>query len=265
MDNVQYITTQDASLNLIQGDYDQFAFQRHYHLDYHIGLITDGGQKFVYKGAQHRVGKNELVIIPPDEMHDGQSLREGGYKVNVFCIAPDWFTNTFELSGVRSESLSFNNLVIQDTDIFAPLQQLHHRLKNPSISSLAKDCLPFEGFEPLVTRYTKARLSPINRIGNQPFKTLKDYMMENLDQPIRLSTLAELCQLSTIQLQRHFKAQIGMTPYAWLARLRLEQSMKLLQGGEAPLSVAMKVGFYDQAHFSKAFKKAYRVSPSFFM
>ncbi len=99
-------------------------------------------------------------------------------------------------------------------------------------------------------------------LGNQSLGTLKDYLMANLDQAVRLDSLSELCQLSPTQFQRHFKAQTGMTPYAWFARLRLEQGMKLLQAGQCGTDVAHQIGFYDQAHFSKAFKQTYGVSPS---
>jgi AraC-like DNA-binding protein len=38
--------------------------------------------------------------------------------------------------------------------------------------------------------------------------------------------------------------------------------MKLLKSGVCGTEVAMQIGFYDQAHFSKAFKATYGVSPS---
>jgi AraC-like DNA-binding protein len=86
--------------------------------------------------------------------------------------------------------------------------------------------------------------------------------MENLDQPVRLEQLSQLCQLSPTQFQRHFKAKVGLTPYAWFSRLRMEQGMKLLKSGVSGTEVAHQVGFYDQAHFSKAFKATFGVPPS---
>ncbi len=38
--------------------------------------------------------------------------------------------------------------------------------------------------------------------------------------------------------------------------------MKLLKAGISGTEVAHQVGFYDQAHFSKAFKATYGVKPS---
>ncbi|MDW1887560.1 AraC family transcriptional regulator, partial [Vibrio sp. Vb2131] len=129
-------------------------------------------------------------------------------------------------------------------------------------SQLTKDCLPFEGFNQLFDRYGSLARQKVIPLGKPSLNTLKDNLMANLDQSVRLESLSELCQLSPTQFQRHFKAQTGMTPYAWFARLRLEQGMKLLQAGQCGTEVAHQIGFYDQAHFSKAFKQTYGVSPS---
>ena len=48
MDKVQYQTVPNQEIGLIDANYQTFAFQRHYHLDFHIGLITQGEQKFHY-------------------------------------------------------------------------------------------------------------------------------------------------------------------------------------------------------------------------
>ncbi len=64
-----------------------------------------------------------------------------------------------------------------------------------------------------------------------PIDTLKDYLMANLDQPVRLEQLSELCGLTTTQFN-HTWNRMGITPkHAWLSRLRMEQSMRLIKSG----------------------------------
>lgn len=50
MDTVNYRPSAYPAISLIEADYRQFAFERHYHLDIHIGLITQGVQRFITKG-----------------------------------------------------------------------------------------------------------------------------------------------------------------------------------------------------------------------
>ncbi|EOW9471554.1 AraC family ligand binding domain-containing protein [Vibrio cholerae] len=217
MDTVNYRPSAYPAISLIEADYRQFAFERHYHLDIHIGLITQGVQRFYHQGAWHQVGQGSVVLMSPDELHDGHAHSNTGYQVQVFSIEPEWLQQTLEANQIE-QVIGFEQLIVQDTTLFHSLQQLHHLLRQDNLSQL--------------------------------------------DQPIRLEQLAQLCQLSPTQFQRHFKAQTGLTPYAWLRRLRLEQAMKLLQSGKPGTDVAYQVGFYDQAHFSKAFKATYGLSPS---
>ena len=153
-------------------------------------------------------------------------------------------------------------MILSDQAAFSQLRNLHGLLINQNISQLAQDCLPFEGFSTIVDRYAKFGSKSDIKLGNQSIDTLKDYLMANLDQPVRLEQLSELCGLTTTQFQRHFKNKMGITPYAWLSRLRMEQSMRLIKSGICGTKVAHQVGFYDQAHFSKAFKTTFGVPPS---
>ncbi len=73
---------------LIQAQYQEFAFQRHYHLDFHIGLITQGQQKFVYKGTSYHAGAGQVVMMPPDELHDGHSKLESDLSSQCLCCLP---------------------------------------------------------------------------------------------------------------------------------------------------------------------------------
>lgn len=199
-------------------------------------------------------------MMPPDELHDGHSKLESGYQVSVFAVSPQWLGDLAD-HRENGRALSFSELILSDQATFLQLCNLHGLLINPNISQLAQDCLPFEGFSTIVDRYAQFGSKTEVQLGTQSMYTLKDYLMANLDQPVRLEQLSELCDLTTTQFQRHFKNKMGITPYAWLSRLRMEQGMRLIKSGIGGTEVAHQVGFYDQAHFSKAFKTAFGVSP----
>lgn len=261
MEKILYSSTQNQAISLIEADYHQFAFERHYHLDFHIGLMTSGQQKFSHQGSQHHVGSGQMIIMPPDELHDGCSILDSGYQVRVFSIDPNWFSDNLELARPQN-MMNFNQLIINDSSLFHSLTELHQKLMQPNLSQLALDCLPYEGLGGLVERYGCVQEKVAVPLGKQSLSTLKEYLLANLDQPVRLNQLARLCHLSPTQFQRHFKARTNMTPYAWLTRLRLEQGMKLIKTGMPGTEVAMQIGFYDQAHFTKAFKHCYGIPPS---
>lgn len=78
-----------------------------------------------------------------------------------------------------------------------------------------------------------------------------------------MDSLAELAAMSRANFMRVFQQKIGMAPGKFLTQLRLQQAALLLnQSQKSVLGVALDVGYQSEAHFSKAFKSAYGMSPS---
>ncbi|WP_230371321.1 helix-turn-helix domain-containing protein [Paludibacterium denitrificans] len=54
--------------------------------------------------------------------------------------------------------------------------------------------------------------------------------------------------IDRFRLTRQFKQVFGLSPHAYLVRLRLRTARALLASGREPALVAMDVGFADQSH-----------------
>ncbi|WP_413113115.1 AraC family ligand binding domain-containing protein [Thaumasiovibrio sp. DFM-14] len=259
MDTISHHLTEVSAISLIDANFSDFAFKRHYHLDYHIGLVTRGQQHYFYRGERHYAGPGTIVLLPPDEIHDGQAACQQGYQVKIFDIEPDWL---HQLAEVQSNQLAFQAHNVNDPMLFHQLNTLHESLHNQQFSTLGKDCLSGEAFALLLHRYAKARPREDFQLGHKRLTQIREYLEAHLSEKITLEQLADLCQLSHTQLLRQFKKTTQMTPYAYLARLRLERAMQLIRHGERSTDVAHKIGFYDQAHFVKAFKQTFGITPS---
>lgn len=91
------------------------------------------------------------------------------------------------------------------------------------------------------------------------------YAPAHLDQELDVARLAEVAGLSRHHFSRLFAASEGLGPGEYLARLRLRQAVKLLQTTSQSIKhIALDCGFADANYFSKAFAKAYGVSPRVF-
>jgi transcriptional regulator of acetoin/glycerol metabolism len=87
------------------------------------------------------------------------------------------------------------------------------------------------------------------------------YIHENLD----IATLASLAGLSVYHFSRAFKASVGMPPHRYLLEQRIRKAAELIEQTERPLvSIALAVGFADQAHFSRSFHALVGLAPSQF-
>jgi AraC-like DNA-binding protein len=75
--------------------------------------------------------------------------------------------------------------------------------------------------------------------------------------------LAQLCNMSVRALERHFLATYRTTPHRYLQQLRVRMSCIGLVFSHKSLAVlANEVGFADQSHFAKAFRRCFGETPS---
>ena len=89
------------------------------------------------------------------------------------------------------------------------------------------------------------------------------YMSEHLDQPMRVSALAALANLSPAHFTVLFKQATGCSPRDYLHLLRIHRACQLLRSSTFNVKeVAARLGYQDQFHFSRQFKAFQGVSPS---
>ena len=80
---------------------------------------------------------------------------------------------------------------------------------------------------------------------------------------LRISTVAEHFHMSERSLNRKLNAVVGASPKQYLMSIRLKHAEALLVSSEVSLKeIVASVGFNDSAHFSKAFKAHYGLTPS---
>ena len=80
-----------------------------------------------------------------------------------------------------------------------------------------------------------------------------------------IEQLAELASMSRATFMRIFQQLLGMPPGKFLTQVRLEMAAVLLKNTQKTiLAIALEVGYQSEAHFSKAFKAIYGLSPSQF-
>lgn len=89
-----------------------------------------------------------------------------------------------------------------------------------------------------------------------------DYIEQNCGRTIRLDELAQLTGLSQSYFCSAFRETTGMPPQQWQMKARVERAKNLLKDAETPLaSVALRVGFADQAHLTRVFRKIVGTTP----
>ncbi|MBW4582809.1 MAG: AraC family transcriptional regulator [Tildeniella nuda ZEHNDER 1965/U140] len=93
-------------------------------------------------------------------------------------------------------------------------------------------------------------------------QTVQDYIHSRLDQPLQLAELAAVSGLSQYHFCRVFKQTIGLAPYQYVLKQRMEKAKVLLhQGNHTLVEISLLVGCTDQSRFAKHFRKHFGVTP----
>ena len=94
---------------------------------------------------------------------------------------------------------------------------------------------------------------------------VNSYIERHISEQITVDDLAAELNLSKFYFLREFKKSVGITPYQYLLNTRLERSRAMLRSGENDISsIAFELGFNDQSHFTRSFKKAFGMTPGNF-
>lgn len=88
------------------------------------------------------------------------------------------------------------------------------------------------------------------------------YLREHYNELVTLDELALVSRLSRFHLVHAFTKEVGLPPHASQLHVRVERACGLLQRGLPPVQAAAAVGFADQSHFARHFKRIMRVTPS---
>lgn len=96
-------------------------------------------------------------------------------------------------------------------------------------------------------------------------QAVRRYIGQHLDEPLRREEIAAIAGFSVPHLHRLFIGEVGMSPAAYIRRMRmLRAGYKLRMGAVDINEVALAAGYATHAAFAKAFKKQFKLSPAAF-
>jgi AraC family transcriptional regulator len=91
---------------------------------------------------------------------------------------------------------------------------------------------------------------------------VQEYIEAHLSADISLSDLAGLLALPIDTFARQFRTTMGLSPYAYVIKRRVEQACSLLSETDLPISeIALRLGFSSQSHFTTTFRRVKGVTP----
>lgn len=262
----RYKYAQDLQgLPLLSASFRHQNFSRHVHEGYCIGVIEDGAQRFFRSGANHIASEDCIILVNPDQVHDGHAASENGWKYRAMYPLPslvEWVRR--ELTDKSHEIAGFSDPVVSDRYMAARLRRLFSVL-DKSDNSLQREGLFLDVMSELLKRHGQGKVV-MPDVGNEPLAVnlMKEFLDGYFADNISSEHLSQLTGLNPFYLNRLFQKHVGIPPHAYQIQRRLRRAKTLLEDGESIAAAAAMSGFSDQSHLTRHFRKWLGVTPGHF-
>ena len=112
----------------------------------------------------------------------------------------------------------------------------------------------------------------VRRICNLPsamnphgLQRVRTFIEEHLHEQLELADLAAAVGISRFHFARLFRLATGESPMRYLLRMRIDRAKQLLSEPCGLIGdIALELGFYDQSHFTRSFRRLTGLSPTEF-
>lgn len=230
------------------------AFSPHRHDTYTVAVTVAGVQTFNYRREKRYSLPGQVLILHPDELHDGHCHDEAGFSYRAAYVPPAHVQTVlggaelpFVVNGVSSDPAVIAaacTMVIDCADIADPgayedaLYDLAHAMSQAA-----------------------GRTTPARIVNRTAVMQAREFLETAVVPGARLEQLEQVCDCDRWQLSRDFRALLGTSPYRYLQYRRVDLAKQLLREGATLADAAHGAGFADQSHFGRTFRKVVGLTP----
>lgn len=212
---------------------------RHFHDDAFLTFATKGRFEEAAGRRTFECGTFDVIVRPPGEMH---SNRYGDHGAACVLVAVPATRAPFDAPALvpRSEIAARIAREIQTADAFSPLV----------VEGLLLELLG------TAARRAASKLPPIIQAARQ-------FIHAHEAEIPSLQEIARATGAHPSTVTRAFRAQLGCSPGEYVRRVRLETAGNALATSDASIAeIAVAAGFYDQSHFTNAFRRHTGMTPA---
>ena len=225
------------------------AFSPHRHDTYTVALTIAGVQAFNYRGAMRHSLPGQVLILHPEEIHDGHCCDEAGFSYRAAYVPPTHVQTVlggaelpFFADGVSTNpaliAAAFNIIIdcegVEDPGAYEDaLYDLAQAMNNAS-----------------------GRATTVRTANRTAVMRAREFLETAVVSGARLEQLEQVTGCDRWQLSRDFRALLGTSPYRYLQHRRVDLAKRLLREDAKLAEAVHGAGFADQSHFGRTFRKA---------
>lgn len=225
----------------------------HDHNDAYLSLVSSGAYREIRGSGSHCCARGTAVFHPAGESHCDEFSAMGGRVINVTLPGP-------VIQGAIGSGVLFDSSqTFADWPVPFLLLSLARlvREEQPGWQSTAHDH---------VIELIGHIVDPVCRASQRPPQWLRSalaFIRRSFRQAIGLADVSLAVGVHPAHVAREFRRHVRMSVGDYVRSLRIAWACEELTRGHLPLvRIALDAGFYDQAHFCRAFRQECGVSPS---
>lgn len=247
-----------AGIERIEAYFAGHAYDPHRHDTYALGYTISGVQSFTYRGVQANSRRGNVMILHPDEVHDGRAGAEQGFRYRMAYIEPRLIADA--LRG-RTNALPFvRNAVSSDPPLLTAIRQALADLDR-TLEPLERDKIVTTIADALLALDTSLPARTASTASSRAVDLARAFLDEHFMRTVASEELEAVTGLDRYALARHFRIRLGTSPYRYLTMRRLDRAKSAIISGHSLAEAAFMSGFADQSHMTRQFKRAFGLTP----
>lgn len=241
------------------------CYGKHTHEEYSIGIIDAGAAMYVHGPHTARIAAGATVLIAPGLAHACNPEPGQVWSYRMMFLKVPWVQRNLGLDAMGAGDLlapTFKQPLLESPSVYRSLDCICR-----GIASVSNPLAVEEELVGLLGTLIKpvAMSATGTGLASPALQRAKALLNARLDEPVTLEELAQVSEMDAFQLIRKFKAAFGQSPHAFQLDQRINVSKRLLKEGFSLADVALQLGFADQAHFQRHFKKRHAITPKAYL
>ena len=102
---------------------------------------------------------------------------------------------------------------------------------------------------------------PADALLEKELDIIKKEILGNPELEISIAEMSKKVNISSFHMIRKFTEENGLTPHKFQMQCRIRKAQELLKEGYKVIDVAQMVGFCDQSHLDRVFRKMVGITP----
>jgi AraC-like DNA-binding protein len=232
------------------------VYPMHTHESWALLIVDDGMIRYDLHRTEHGALHQAVTLLPPQVPHNGRAATSDGFRKRVVYL---------DLSHLPAGLIgqAVDQPVLFDPLLWQRISQLHHALDEPGGELEAESRLAFvaERLQQHLGKQGEAQEDPPRAdVAHQ----LRDLIDGRFREKVTLRQASEAIHAHPAHLVRMFSREFGISPHQYLTSRRVDLARRLLLDGVPPSMAAAAVGFYDQPHLNRTFRRLLGTSPARF-